>query len=73
MSTCTLFPAHEPDPASVDPSPGNNEADPASACDAEEARPIELDGRQVDQLLLEALREPDADCGVPSSHSVTGR
>ena len=55
MSTCTLFPAHEPDPASVDPSPGNNEADPASACDAEEARPIELDGRQVDQLLLEAF------------------
>jgi DNA-binding CsgD family transcriptional regulator len=55
MSTCALFPDPESDLVSVDPSPGDDGTDPASACDAEEARPIELDAGHVDQLLLEAF------------------
>src|SRR5689334_4730330 len=55
MSTCTLHLAEESDPASVERGRGDDDAGPAANRGAGPTRPIELDGRQIDQLLLEAF------------------
>jgi DNA-binding CsgD family transcriptional regulator len=55
MSAYPLFPARESVPASRAPDASDDEADRHSAGQAVAAGSIELDGRRVDQLLLEAF------------------
>ena len=55
MSTCTFLLAPESDPACVESIPGDGEADSDLVLPVAPGRPVELDGLQVDQLLLEAF------------------